>query len=216
MEIEDVSLFIREDYINYHQNTKNYVDTYCTKQFKITNKEMKQLKDSYYITLAKEKLGNCNSIWDEDQRIPLERYIFEKNKIDVIVKKEIENSKKNMEEIDKKYTIAMNSFLDQNKLCQGKKNQLEKLIDSKLKYENVLHTIIVQLHGMDILRNFNKVNDNEKSFFTNFLNMNKNKDQTAMIKKRSLIESEANRIKAKLSSIQEDIDKSNLELRDMV
>jgi hypothetical protein len=216
MEIEDVSLFIREEYINYHQNTNIFINTYSSNKFKVTNKEMKQLKDSYYVTLAKEKLANCDSVWDEDQREPLERYIFEKNKIDVIVKKEIEFFKKNMEEIDKKYVTAMNWFLEQNKLCQGKKKQLEVLIDSKIKYEGVLHTIIVQLHGMDILKNINKVNENEKSYFKNFLSMNKNKDQAAMIKKKQLIENEANRIKIKLLYIQEEIDKSNLELRDQV
>jgi hypothetical protein len=216
MEIEDVSLFIREEYINYHQNTTNYISTYCSNKFKVTNKEMKQLKDSYYITLAKEKLEDCNSVWDEDQREPLEGYIFEKSKIDVIVKKEIEFYKKNMEEIDKKYSIAMNNFLDHNKLCQSKKKQLEVLIDSKIKYENVLHTIIVQVHGMDILSNINKVNENENSFFKNFLSMNKDKDQIAMLKKKQLIENEANRIRTKLLSIQEEIDKFNLDLRDQV
>ncbi len=216
MEIQDISLFIREGYVNYHQSIKNYIITYNSKAFKVTNKEMKELRDSYYINLAKEKLANNNSVWDEDQREPLETYIFEKSKIDDIVKKEIEFYKKNMEDIDKKYSIAMNGFLEQNKTCQIKKKQIEALIDAKLKYENVLHTIIVQMHGMDILKNIDKVNEKEKSFFTNFLNMNKHKDQAAMLKKKQLIENEANRIRIKLLSIQDEIDKTNLELRDLV
>jgi hypothetical protein len=61
MELTDLSAFTREGFRNYHQDIKNITKVYCSKRFKVTNKELRSLKESYYINLAKEKL-NVNFI----------------------------------------------------------------------------------------------------------------------------------------------------------
>ncbi len=50
-------MFIREEYLNYHKDIKEYIKIYNSKKFRITNKEMKKLKDTYYINLAKDKIA---------------------------------------------------------------------------------------------------------------------------------------------------------------
>jgi hypothetical protein len=57
MELQDLSTFTREGYRNYHQSIRNITKQYTSKRFKVTNKELKKLKDSYYIGLAKDKLS---------------------------------------------------------------------------------------------------------------------------------------------------------------
>ena len=57
MTLEEISLFIREEYSNYHKNIKEYIKIYNSNIYKVTNKEMKNLKDTYYINLAKDKLA---------------------------------------------------------------------------------------------------------------------------------------------------------------
>ncbi len=134
----------------------------------------------------------------------------------MIVKKEIENFKNNMEDTDKKYSVIYNNFIEQHKLCLKKKGLIESLIESKIKYENVFFTMIKELHNIEMIKDMDKIKLNDKSFFGGFWKMNKNKDIQAIIKKKQLIENEANRIRTKILIIQEDIDKINNELRELV
>jgi DNA-binding NtrC family response regulator len=57
MEVHDLSNFIREGFRERHQDIKYIAEHYCSKKFKVTNKELKRLKDEYYINLAKDKLN---------------------------------------------------------------------------------------------------------------------------------------------------------------
>jgi hypothetical protein len=60
-------------------------------------------------------------------RLTLIKYLTEKNKVDNIIKKEVQAFKANMEEIDKKYSIVLDEYLIQLNLCMNIKIRLMSL-----------------------------------------------------------------------------------------
>ena len=74
--------------------------------FKVTNEQLNNLKNEYFIDLAKKKLDETNgdmNQWADDQKGPLNDYLEGIKKLDNIAYKEIENFKKLNEEANKKY-----------------------------------------------------------------------------------------------------------------
>ena len=67
-----LSNLLKEDIIKYH---KNYMHSFFLYQklFKVKNKKLKELRNEYFIDLAKQKLEDTNSEvdqWEEDQKQP--------------------------------------------------------------------------------------------------------------------------------------------------
>jgi hypothetical protein len=60
-------------------------------------------------------------------RLTLIKYLTEKNKVDNIIKKEVQAFKANMEEIDKKYSIVLDEYVIQLNLCMNIKIRLMSL-----------------------------------------------------------------------------------------
>ena len=91
--LETLTLLIKEN--NFEINFSNSVDLYKNK-FKVTNKQLRELKTEYYTNLVKKKLEETNTQldkWEEDQKQPLIEYLNEKNKIENNVSKDIETYK---------------------------------------------------------------------------------------------------------------------------
>ena len=55
IDLESLSDFLRSDYLNYHKNNRLLYKHYL--EFKVTNKDLKIIRDKYYVDLAKEKLS---------------------------------------------------------------------------------------------------------------------------------------------------------------
>ena len=86
-------------------NLSNSIYLYRNK-FKVTNKQLRELKTEYYADLVRKKLEETNKQidkWDDDQKQPLIEYLTEKNKIENNVMKDIETYKILNEESIKKY-----------------------------------------------------------------------------------------------------------------
>ena len=65
-------------------------------KFKVRNKQLRILKEEYYINLAKKKLDSTQQNvekWADDQKGPLNEYLAEKEKIEQNSIKEIEDLK---------------------------------------------------------------------------------------------------------------------------
>ncbi len=58
LDIEGLSKLLRDQdyFMQFHKDTKNILKLYSNKIFKVTNRELKKLKESYLIELAKGKI----------------------------------------------------------------------------------------------------------------------------------------------------------------
>ena len=107
-DLSGLSSLLKEDTFKYHNNYMNSFNLY-KKKFKVTNEQLKQLRNEYFIDLAKKKLEETNNDmnqWEEDQKGPLSEYLEQKTKLEKDSLKEIENYKKLNEDANKKYLIA--------------------------------------------------------------------------------------------------------------
>ena len=110
----EISKLVKDNY-KYHNNLKRSYELYSRK-FKVKNSELRQLKDEYYISLAREKIGNIKSKVDKcdiDQKECLNNYLKEKEKINLKTKKDIGNYKMNLEKLNKKYLTSFKNYTRQ-------------------------------------------------------------------------------------------------------
>jgi hypothetical protein len=139
-DLAGLSSLLKEDTINYHNNYMRSFNLYKRK-FKVTNKELKRLRNEYFIDLAKKKLEETNNDmeqWEEDQKGPLSEYLEQKNKLENESLTEIEKYKKLNEDANKKYFIAFkqyNSFMNGVKLFQ---KGIDKVATEKLEYDKII------------------------------------------------------------------------------
>jgi hypothetical protein len=97
----------------------------------------------------------------------LEKYLTEKNKIETIKNKDIEYFKKDLEEIDKKYTNALKSYLEQLQNCSHIKGKLEMLIEHKNIYENMIFNFQKEIHNIKLIANISKIKGTDNLSISN-------------------------------------------------
>lgn len=126
-----------------------------------------------------------------------------------------------MEEIDKKYSVTVKTYLDQLNICRGVKHKLEELIEIKSNYENMLNSLNKELHNIYLINNMSKIKGIDNSLMSNGRkNSNKSASSNSFNygfnmtdnSKKSIIEQEIVKIKKKLDPVDEDLNKMNLEL----
>ena len=184
-----VSNLIKEDYMKYHKNLKRSYELYSRK-FKIKNSELKQLRDEYYISLAREKLASTNkevNKWDIDQQECLNHYLKEKEKIDINTKKDIENYKLMMEELNKKYLSSFKNYTYQMNIINKLKSKIDVMATKKLSYESIFSIYKNAVNDISIKSNLREL----KSDNTINKNTKEKKEENA---KKEIIEKEMNKI----------------------
>ena len=139
-DLEKLSNLLKEDTIKYHNNYMHSFYLY-QKNFKVTNKKLKELRNEYFIDLAKKKLEETNSEvdqWDEDQKQPLNEYLTQKNKLEAESEIKIENFKKLNEDANKKYLIAFRQYTDYMKGVRLFQQEIDKIATQKYDYDKLL------------------------------------------------------------------------------
>jgi hypothetical protein len=131
----------------------------------------------------------------------------EKNKIESIVKKDINSYKLVMEEIDRKYAMAYKNYKDQLMMCQNVKRKLERVIENKTAYENIINSFKEELYHINLINSMNKIKDMH-------LNYGFNNDKGK--KKKSILEVEIMKFNKKLDPIKEELARVNNELLENV
>jgi len=202
MGIEEISIMLRDESCSYHKNMSQLFELYSQKKFIVTNRELKRLRDNYYIDLAKNKLKDGESKWGQDQLKSLESYLTEKNKIDSIVKKDIASYKLNLEEIDKKYSTAYNNYKEQLDLCRNLKGKLDNLAENKNGYEKIIESFKNELYHFKLMNSMSSLKGVSYGF---------NHD-----KKKEIIEHEILKMNKKLSVVYHDLKSVNTQLLDNV
>ena len=204
-----LSNLLKEDTLKYHNNYINSFNLY-NKVFKVTNEQLNNLKNEYFIDLAKKKLEETNgdmNKWEEDQQGPLNEYLEEMKKLDNLSNAEIEKYKKLNEEANKKYLMAFkqyNSYMKGIKLFQ---KSIDKVATEKYEYEKIISHYEIALESAEstkIILQKNNLNENNEE---NDNKKNELKYQEKEIKhKKIMLLKEKNKIIEKYTPIKHEFD----------
>lgn len=136
MDLQTFSQYFRSNATNSHLEYKKISKFYD--KFKITNKELDELREDFFVDQVKEKLDDPEGKWDTDQneyvnvyKTELEKLLKENSKRTVVLKEKIET-------MNKECQHAQTSYENQLKNCGNLKLKVEVLIEMKAGYENVL------------------------------------------------------------------------------
>ena len=94
----------------------------------------------------------------------MEKYLSEKTKHELIIKKDYANYKAVMEEIDKKYTLCLKTYLDHLSNCSTIKIKLEILIEEKSSFEKMLESFKQELQNTKLINNMNTIRGSDNTF----------------------------------------------------
>ena len=125
---------------NYKINNFNKFIYLYKNKFKVTNKQLRQLKNQYYSNLVKKKLEETNreiDKWEEDQKQPLIEYLKEKRKIENNVLQDIENFQLLNEESVKKYLLVLKQYDELMIYNRTIKKSINELASIKYDYEEM-------------------------------------------------------------------------------
>ena len=125
---------------NYKINNFNKFIYLYKNKFKVTNKQLRQLKNQYYSNLVKKKLEETNKEidkWEEDQKQPLIEYLKEKRKIENNVLQDIENFQLLNEESVKKYLLVLKQYDELMNYNRSLKKSINELASIKYDYEEM-------------------------------------------------------------------------------
>ena len=172
-DIEGLTSLLKE---NNKKNTNfnKYIDLYKNK-FKVTNKQLRQLKTEYYADLVKKKLEETNKEvdkWEEDQRQPLMEYLREKNKIEENATKDIETYRLLNEECVKKYLLSLKKYDELMTYVNSIKKRINELATIKYDYEELFDFYKNAINQLD---NDKNAKNEEKEFKRNLIENEKNK-----------------------------------------
>ena len=203
-DLSGLSELLKEDTNKYHNNFGNSFYLY-NKAFKVTNEQLNNLKNEYFIYLSRKKLedtkGDMNK-WEDDQKGPLNEYLEENKKIDNIANKEIEKYKKLHEEANKKYLIALKQYNSYMKSVKFFQKGIDKVATEKYEYEKIISHYEdafenVEIPKIIIQRNNNNEEKNKKEL----------KERQIEIKqKKTLLLKEKNKIIEKYTPIKHEFD----------
>ena len=208
-DLATLSFLLKEDSIKYHNDYMKSFYLY-TKKFKITNEQLKQLRNEYFIDLAKKKLEMTKSQieeWEDDQKGPLIEYLNEKNKLENVSSKIIENYKKLNEEANKKYIIAFNQYSSYMKSIKLFQKGIDKVATDKLEYDKIISHYNTAIQNTDINNNILlQKNKNDHNIDNNNLNKNVKKIQNEIKNKKNMLVKEKNKIVEKYTPIKHEFD----------
>jgi len=206
-DLEGISVLIKNEVAKknkYHQNY-NYSFSLYKDKFKVKNKQLRILKDEYYINLAKTKLDKTQENidkWADDQKGPLNEYLTEKEKIDQSSLKEIEKYKNLNEIANQKYLISLQRYNTLIKYIHQLKVKIDKLATNKYSYEELFSHFKKAINQIIIKNN---VNGLYKDMLENNKLLELNNEEKNKIK---LLEEEKNKIVEKYIPIKDEYDTS--------
>ena len=149
--LEGITKLMKENNAKLNKDFSKAVDLYKNK-FKVTNKQLRQLKTEYYADLVKKKLEDTKTElnkWEEDQKQPLIEYLNEKNKIENNVIKDIETYKILNEECVKKYLLTLKKNNELMNYIKSLKIRINELASIKYDYEELFEYYKNALEQLD-------------------------------------------------------------------
>ena len=166
LDLTEFCLFFKSNEIKEMITFKYICEHY--KDFKITNKELYELKEDFFVEKIKEKLDNKNEEWDIDQKELVLIYKKELSNHEIEIKEEINDLKTKIEKNNKKCEIKNEKYLKQLDIINNYKLQMETKVEIKAGYEKVLK----RNSGEESNNNNNIYNNNIINPLKNFGNIN--------------------------------------------
>ena len=196
-DMEKLSNLLKEDTFNYHNN---YMRSYFLyqKKFKVSNKKLKELRNEYFIDLAKKKLVETNGEvdqWEEEQKKPLNDYLENKNKLEAESEAKIELFKKLNEDANKKYLIAFRQYNTYMKSVRLFQEEIDKVATEKYEMDKILSHYDKIIKEID-----NQKNEKEDGKKLTKEKIKENKAKKAMLTK------EKNKILEKYGPVKKEFD----------
>ena len=223
-DLEKLSNLLKEETLKYHNNYMNSLFMY-QKKFKVKNKKLKELRNEYFIDLARKKLEETDSNvekWAEDQKQPLNEYLEQKNKLELESQKKIEQFKILNEEANKKYLIAFRQYHNYMKGVNSLKQEIDKIATKKYDYDRILSHYTNILNEIDNPKEEKKEeNEEEKTEQENKETprdkkkrekeekAKKKKEIKELKSKKSMLMKEKNKILEKYAPIKKEFDVKN-------
>ena len=208
-DLSGLSILLKEDPSKYHNNFNKNFYMY-NNVFKVTNEQLNNLKNEYFIDLAKKKLEETNgdmNQWDDDQKGPLNEYLEEMKKLDNIANKEIENYKKLNEEANKKYLLAFKQYNSYMKGVKSFQKSIDKVATEKYEYEKIISHYQNALDKTGntklILKNYNSQQNNDGEENQEY---ELNEKQEDIMQKKNMLLKEKNKIVEKYAPIKHEFD----------
>ena len=207
-DLEGISVLIKNDigkenkyHLDYNYSFKLYKD-----KFKVRNKQLRILKEEYYIILAKKKLDVTKQNvekWAEDQKEPLTEYLKEKEKIEQNSGKDIETYKNLIETANQKYLLCLRRFNTLKEYIKILKKKIEDLANNKYSYEEIFSYFKKNINQILIK---NKINLSYIEFIESGRISELSYDEQNKIK---ILEEGKNSIMEKYIPIKDEYDKNN-------
>ena len=207
-DMEGISVLIKNDigkedkfHLNYNYSFGLYKD-----KFKVSNKQLRILKDEYYIILAKNKLVKTRENvdkWAEDQKEPLTEYLKQKEKIEQSSNKDIEMYKNLNENANQKYLLCLQRYNTLLKYIKVLKKKIDDLANNKYSYEEIFSYFKKNIN--DILAK-NKINLSYIELVESGKISELSQDEQNKIK---ILEEGKNSIMEKYIPIKDEYDKNN-------
>ncbi len=176
------------------------------KDYKITNKKLKELREGYYMDQVQTKLDNPNSEWEDDQKELVYNYQKDLENHIYSIKEPIENLEKKIEKVSKDYEYKLEKYEKQFEVVSNLKINIDSKNEAKTGYENVLKRIY----------NKNENNDNENNITENKTNSTNAEDKKnnegifgSIMSFFTIDNSENAKIKKKIKDINKNIDEKN-------
>ena len=159
-DMEGISVLIKNDigkgnkyHLNYNYSFGLYKD-----KFKVKNKQLRILKEEYYINLAKEKLdstGQNVDKWADDQKGPLTEYLKQKEKIEQNSIKDIEMYKSLNETANQKYLLSLKRYNTLMNYIKILKKKIDALANNKYSYEEIFSYFKKNINQILVKNNIN-------------------------------------------------------------
>ena len=198
----------------------------------ITNESLNDLKEQFYMNLVENKLdkndsnhsiGKVYNKWADDQIQAIEKYYFQYNKINKVVKEQIDMFKKKIETLTKKYQNVLKDYNYNLSILNSLKTKLTNLVD-----ENIALKMVVD--NLNKKKDYSKSKLNElvngsdygilkkkkNSFLSNFNPLNYLRKSSEKNEEHLLFDIEALKLKIKSEVIIEEINKENKKCSEQV
>ena len=202
MDLNKFSEYFRSDKLvsslSFEDIFKHYND------YKITNKQLKAMRDDFFVDQILPKLDNKNTVWEDDQKMYVDQYYKELENHLAMVEEPKENLRKKIEKIKKDYEYKLEKFEKQYEIVSNLKIKIDLKNEVKTGYENILK----RLYN----KNDNNNNNNEDNKTDNMTSDDKKKNDgiiNSIMNFFTTDNSENAKIQKKIKDINKNIDEKN-------
>ena len=211
MDLITFSKFIKDNknnssLINFEEFSKHYKD------YKITNRQLNELREDFFIEQLKSKLENNEAEWETDQKDYVENYKKELDEHINNFRTIIEQLEEEINKVNIEYERKNKKYEEKLKKVSELKMKLEAQIEVKTGYENV----IKRFSSNSVNPNISEGIDNNNEFKGGLRNSqdlkNNKKFKFNFIKKGN--NSEFDKLQKKIQGLEKDINISNKALFD--